>query len=326
MLRVEGLSAHAGRTALVRDVSFAMERGETLAVLGASGSGKSLTGRALIALPPRGIRYGGRVVFDGEDDDAASMLLHLDEGLPGATVRLHGIRWQNYGMPPMNGYAAPVVIRRDGIVTDCTAHANASHGLHIQYGGSNGPTWAVRAEVVNCTFSDNGLCGLGLNGRCDTNVDGDYFRFSHNLVVDNDTDPTLPDWEATSGGIKLHKFRHIDVLHNVVRGHNKGIWIDQACEDVLVFGNDVADTALWGIFYEVSSTGYIINNITRDSVVTAGIMVLIAWLSTQPGMDSYQESEARTLTPYEQKFASALLATSTTGFPDLRRISALLIS
>ena len=39
--------------------------------------------------------------------------------------------------------------------------------------------------------------------------------------------------------------------------------------------------------------------------VTAGIMVLIAWLSTQPGMDSYQESEARTLTPYEQKFASA---------------------
>ena len=67
MLRVEGLSAHAGRTALVRDVSFAMERGETLAVLGASGSGKSLTGRALIALPPRGIRYGGRVVFDGED-------------------------------------------------------------------------------------------------------------------------------------------------------------------------------------------------------------------------------------------------------------------
>jgi len=39
--------------------------------------------------------------------------------------------------------------------------------------------------------------------------------------------------------------------------------------------------------------------------VTAGIMVLIAWLSTQPGMNTYQESEARTLTPYEQKFASA---------------------
>ncbi|MBY6006080.1 urate hydroxylase PuuD [Salipiger bermudensis] len=39
--------------------------------------------------------------------------------------------------------------------------------------------------------------------------------------------------------------------------------------------------------------------------VTVVIMVLIAWLSTQPGMDSYEESEARALTPYEERFASA---------------------
>ncbi|WP_068112226.1 urate hydroxylase PuuD [Tropicimonas marinistellae] len=40
-------------------------------------------------------------------------------------------------------------------------------------------------------------------------------------------------------------------------------------------------------------------------LATAIIMVVIAWLSTVPGMDSYEESEARALTPYEQKFASA---------------------
>ena len=40
-------------------------------------------------------------------------------------------------------------------------------------------------------------------------------------------------------------------------------------------------------------------------VGTVVIMILIAWLSTQPGMDSYEDSEARALTPYEQKFASA---------------------
>lgn len=39
--------------------------------------------------------------------------------------------------------------------------------------------------------------------------------------------------------------------------------------------------------------------------VTVVIMVLIAWLSTQPGMDSYEQSEARDLTPYEERFASA---------------------
>lgn len=38
---------------------------------------------------------------------------------------------------------------------------------------------------------------------------------------------------------------------------------------------------------------------------TALIMIVIAWLSTVPGMDTYEESEARAMTPIEQKFASA---------------------
>ncbi len=40
-------------------------------------------------------------------------------------------------------------------------------------------------------------------------------------------------------------------------------------------------------------------------LVTALIFVVIAWLSTVPGMDSYEESEARALTPHEQKLAAA---------------------
>ena len=39
--------------------------------------------------------------------------------------------------------------------------------------------------------------------------------------------------------------------------------------------------------------------------VTVVIMLVIAWLSVVPSMDSYEESEARALTPYEQRFASA---------------------
>ncbi len=67
ILRVERLTAHAGGPALVDGVSFALRPGETFAMLGASGSGKSLTGRAIIGLPPRGIRYGGRLLFEGAD-------------------------------------------------------------------------------------------------------------------------------------------------------------------------------------------------------------------------------------------------------------------
>ena len=40
-------------------------------------------------------------------------------------------------------------------------------------------------------------------------------------------------------------------------------------------------------------------------LVTALIMIVIAWLSTAPMMDSVEEAEARPLTPYEQTFASA---------------------
>ncbi len=39
--------------------------------------------------------------------------------------------------------------------------------------------------------------------------------------------------------------------------------------------------------------------------LTVLIFVIMAWLSTVPGMDTYEESEARALTPYEQRFVSA---------------------
>jgi peptide/nickel transport system ATP-binding protein len=67
VIDVRDLTAAAGGHRLLHGVSFALGRGETLALLGASGSGKSLTGRALLALPPRGIRYGGTVSVGGRD-------------------------------------------------------------------------------------------------------------------------------------------------------------------------------------------------------------------------------------------------------------------
>ena len=39
--------------------------------------------------------------------------------------------------------------------------------------------------------------------------------------------------------------------------------------------------------------------------ITVILFIVIAWLSAVPGGDSYDEAEARELTPYEQKFASA---------------------
>ncbi|MCF3936588.1 ABC transporter ATP-binding protein [Acuticoccus sp. M5D2P5] len=67
MLTVDALTAHAGRTPLLSGVSLRLGAGERLAIVGASGSGKSLTARASLALPPAGLTYGGRVALDGRD-------------------------------------------------------------------------------------------------------------------------------------------------------------------------------------------------------------------------------------------------------------------
>ncbi len=57
-----------GAVRAVEHVSFSLERGKTLGVVGESGCGKSVTALAIMGLlPPKGVRRQGRVTFDGRD-------------------------------------------------------------------------------------------------------------------------------------------------------------------------------------------------------------------------------------------------------------------
>ena len=73
VLRVEGLCVsvrtEAGLKPLVQDLSFELRKGETLAIAGESGSGKSITSLAIMGLlPPPAVRVtGGRVLLAGQD-------------------------------------------------------------------------------------------------------------------------------------------------------------------------------------------------------------------------------------------------------------------
>jgi peptide/nickel transport system ATP-binding protein len=71
-------TAH-GRLAALRGVSFKLDRGATLGLVGESGCGKSLTALALMGLLPEGALVEGRIVLDGTeltalDDDALAAL------------------------------------------------------------------------------------------------------------------------------------------------------------------------------------------------------------------------------------------------------------
>ncbi|MDM4768182.1 ABC transporter ATP-binding protein [Pelomonas sp. SE-A7] len=75
LLEVEALKVRlANGHEVLRGLDFELRAGETLALIGESGSGKSMTALALMGLLPEGSRALGRIEFDGQP------LLGLQEG------------------------------------------------------------------------------------------------------------------------------------------------------------------------------------------------------------------------------------------------------
>ncbi|TGV06130.1 ABC transporter ATP-binding protein, partial [Mesorhizobium sp. M00.F.Ca.ET.186.01.1.1] len=67
-LRVN-FKTYGGEVQAVRGVSFHVDKGETVAIVGESGCGKSVTAQAIMGLIPNppGKIVGGKIVFDGQD-------------------------------------------------------------------------------------------------------------------------------------------------------------------------------------------------------------------------------------------------------------------
>ncbi|MGN8552215.1 UNVERIFIED_CONTAM: ABC transporter ATP-binding protein [Microbacterium sp. SLM126] len=71
LLNVEGFTLRMpkvyGDVPLLRDISFSIDRGETLGVVGESGSGKSLLSMSLMGLQPRSAVLSGSIRLEGQD-------------------------------------------------------------------------------------------------------------------------------------------------------------------------------------------------------------------------------------------------------------------
>ncbi|MFN7857765.1 MAG: ABC transporter ATP-binding protein [Acidovorax sp.] len=87
------LQTHRGPADAVRGVSFSLERGQTLGLIGESGCGKSITAMSLMGLLPESAQVSGSIRFDGQQ------LL----GLPDAQMcRIRGHRMGMVFQEPMS--------------------------------------------------------------------------------------------------------------------------------------------------------------------------------------------------------------------------------
>ncbi|SFD44427.1 ABC transporter ATP-binding protein [Paracidovorax konjaci] len=71
LLQVDDLGVHAGRTALLQGISFALRPGEALCLVGESGAGKSLLAQAVMGQLPPALHASGRIAIDGQGSAAA---------------------------------------------------------------------------------------------------------------------------------------------------------------------------------------------------------------------------------------------------------------
>ncbi len=95
LLRVEGLTVRFGGVPAIEDVSFTLRHGETLAIVGESSSGKSVTALALMRLlDGRTCSVAGRALLRGPDGRQADLLALPERAMADLRGRALGMIFQ----------------------------------------------------------------------------------------------------------------------------------------------------------------------------------------------------------------------------------------
>jgi peptide/nickel transport system ATP-binding protein len=135
LLEVRDLRVTIGDAPVVEEISFTIRAGETLALVGESGCGKSLTARAVMGLLPPVARRGGTIALDGRD------IAKLDE------TRMAALRGDVMSMIFQEPIASlnPLMTVGDQIREALLAHRSESRG---------GATKAVLAMLEQVGIAD----------------------------------------------------------------------------------------------------------------------------------------------------------------------------
>ena len=121
ILEVNHIEKHFGTTQVLKDISFSLEQGQALSIIGSSGSGKTTLLRCLNFLekPDHGtISVGGKVIFDAADPATLSEREIRKR-------RLHfGLVFQNFNLFPQYTALQNVTLARELMAKE---HGGESH-------------------------------------------------------------------------------------------------------------------------------------------------------------------------------------------------------
>ena len=199
ILEVKHIEKHFGDTKVLEDISFSLEKGQALSIIGSSGSGKTTLLRCLNFLekPDRGvISVAGKVIFDAADPST-----QLEKEI--RKKRLHfGLVFQNFNLFPQYTALQNVTLARElmskehggeskAAITEAGRALLAQMGLsdrenhypHQLSGGQQQRVAIARALAMQPDI----LCFDEPTSALDPELTGEVLRVIRNLAQKNTT-------------------------------------------------------------------------------------------------------------------------------------------
>lgn len=106
MLVIENLTIENKRHRLLTDASFSVKRGECLAIIGASGSGKSILANAMLESLPKGFKQTGNIRFNDPGHSEIAIVAQGATALnPTSRVRSHLVQQLTKRWSPWRRYS-----------------------------------------------------------------------------------------------------------------------------------------------------------------------------------------------------------------------------
>ncbi len=234
---------------------------------------------------------------------ARPMALRFEGGRGGATVL--GLGFRRFATNEYSGNATHGAVLNndpDGRFEDNTFTQMAGAGLSVAD--------SRRAQVRGNRFVDNGFNGFDANGSStrdredDLLLEGNRFEGNNAEQFGTDCEPS-----CAAAGAKLAHMNGLVVRDNVFADTEEGagLWCDLDCSDAVITGNVFRDNEGPGLYYEVSSSGVIADNlmvrnrayglksgsadmlIYHNTLVDNGTNVLIYDDDRSPGVDGWDD-------------------------------------